>query len=235
MRRIARKGLMTVAAAGGVFAVTGGAAYAGSGAQGAAQGSPGVLSGNTVQIPVHVPVNVCGNTVDVLGLLNPAIGNECVNNGGGTGKSGTDSGGASAQGTAEDSPGVLSGNTVQAPVHVPVNVCGNTVDVASALNPSMGNDCANNPGNPQSPPVAAEEPADIVDEPQGGSDAVAPAVDDPRVVEPAAHRAAVREPGATLANTGAGGPGAGTLLPLGAGLLLGGFVLYRRGRVAQHR
>ncbi|MET7441434.1 chaplin [Streptomyces sp. NPDC004082] len=54
-------------------------AFADAGAQGAAVGSPGVLSGNVVQIPVHVPVNVCGNTINVIGLLNPAFGNTCVN------------------------------------------------------------------------------------------------------------------------------------------------------------
>ena len=41
---------------------------------------PGVLSGNVIQVPVHVPVNVCGNTVSVIGLLNPAFGNTCINN-----------------------------------------------------------------------------------------------------------------------------------------------------------
>ncbi|GAA3291047.1 hypothetical protein GCM10020295_06880 [Streptomyces cinereospinus] len=44
-------------------------------------GSPGVISGNTVQLPVHVPVNVCGNTVNVVGLLDPAAGNRCANTG----------------------------------------------------------------------------------------------------------------------------------------------------------
>ncbi|WP_272922502.1 chaplin [Streptomyces sp. SID5785] len=62
------------------MAGTAGVASADSGAQGAAVGSPGVLSGNVVQVPVHVPVNVCGNTVNVIGLLNPAFGNTCVNN-----------------------------------------------------------------------------------------------------------------------------------------------------------
>ncbi|MEV0600029.1 chaplin [Streptomyces sp. NPDC050315] len=62
-------------------AVLGGAgvAAADSGAQGAALNSPGVASGNVIQIPVHVPVNACGNTISVVGLLNPAIGNTCVN------------------------------------------------------------------------------------------------------------------------------------------------------------
>ncbi len=82
MRQVTRKGLITVAAAGGVLALAGsGVAYADAGAQGAAAGSPGVLSGNNVQVPVHVPVNVCGNTVNVVGLLNPAFGNNCANGG----------------------------------------------------------------------------------------------------------------------------------------------------------
>ncbi|MET7343526.1 chaplin [Streptomyces sp. NPDC087866] len=54
-------------------------AFADSGAEGAAVASPGVISGNTIQVPVHIPVNVCGNTIDVIGLLNPAFGNACVN------------------------------------------------------------------------------------------------------------------------------------------------------------
>ncbi|NED79021.1 chaplin [Streptomyces sp. SID11233] len=54
-------------------------AFADSGAGAAAVGSPGVLSGNVVQIPVHVPINLCGNTVNVIGLLNPSFGNTCVN------------------------------------------------------------------------------------------------------------------------------------------------------------
>ncbi|MGY1453110.1 chaplin [Streptomyces sp. SS8] len=64
---------------GGLVAAGAGAASASSGAQGAAVHSPGVGSGNVIQVPVHVPVNVCGNTVSVIGLLNPAFGNACVN------------------------------------------------------------------------------------------------------------------------------------------------------------
>jgi hypothetical protein len=48
-------------------------------AGGAVVGSPGVISGNNVQVPIHVPVNVCGNSITVIGLLNPASGNTCVN------------------------------------------------------------------------------------------------------------------------------------------------------------
>ncbi|MEU1026252.1 MULTISPECIES: chaplin [unclassified Streptomyces] len=42
--------------------------------------SPGLLSGNAVQLPIDLGVNLCGNTVDVIGLLNPATGNHCKTN-----------------------------------------------------------------------------------------------------------------------------------------------------------
>ncbi|GHB10870.1 chaplin [Streptomyces termitum] len=54
-------------------------AFADAEAEGVAVGSPGVLSGNVVQIPIHVPINACGNSINVIGLLNPAFGNTCVN------------------------------------------------------------------------------------------------------------------------------------------------------------
>lgn len=54
-------------------------AMADSGAEGSAVNSPGLLSGNVIQIPVDVPINACGNTVSVLALLNPAAGNSCAN------------------------------------------------------------------------------------------------------------------------------------------------------------
>ncbi|MEU3601498.1 chaplin [Streptomyces sp. NPDC006798] len=54
-------------------------AMADSNANGAAANSPGVLSGNVIQVPVHVPINVCGNTVNIIALLNPTLGNVCAN------------------------------------------------------------------------------------------------------------------------------------------------------------
>ncbi|MFB6780390.1 MULTISPECIES: chaplin [unclassified Streptomyces] len=54
-------------------------AFADSGADGYALNSPGLLSGNVIQVPIHVPVNACGNTLSVIGLLNPAFGNACAN------------------------------------------------------------------------------------------------------------------------------------------------------------
>ncbi|MFE4174598.1 chaplin [Streptomyces sp. NPDC056909] len=79
MSRIAKAVVLSTAAAAAV-AGTSGVAFADADAQAAAVGSPGVLSGNVIQIPLHVPVNVCGNTIDIIGLLNPSFGNACVNN-----------------------------------------------------------------------------------------------------------------------------------------------------------
>lgn len=101
MRQVTRKGLITMAAAGGVLALGGGYAHADAGAAGAASGSPGVLSGNSVQVPVDVPVNVCGNSVDVGGLLNPTSGNDCGNGSSDSGYASTSDGG-STPGHASD-------------------------------------------------------------------------------------------------------------------------------------
>lgn len=64
-----------VAAGAGLASATTGGAHA----NGEAVKSPGVGSGNLVQAPVHVPVNAVGNTVSVIGALNPAFANDGVN------------------------------------------------------------------------------------------------------------------------------------------------------------
>ncbi|MFF9478971.1 chaplin [Streptomyces sp. NPDC014733] len=74
------KKVVAAAALTGGFVLAGaGLAVADSGAEGASVGSPGVVSGDVIQVPVHLPVEVCGNTVSVIGLLNPAFGNTCIN------------------------------------------------------------------------------------------------------------------------------------------------------------
>ncbi|MFF4492980.1 chaplin [Streptomyces sp. NPDC001546] len=67
--------------AGGLIAAGAGvsSAHGGASADGGAVNSPGVASGNLLQVPVNVPVNVVGNSVNVIGLLNPAFGNTGVN------------------------------------------------------------------------------------------------------------------------------------------------------------
>ncbi|MGX8905312.1 chaplin family protein [Streptomyces netropsis] len=285
MRQVAKKGLLTAAAASGVLAVTSGyAAHADSGAMGTAAHSPGVASGNTVQVPVHVPVNACGNTVNVVGLLNPASGNKCANVSGGHGKHG-DKGhgnhgngqghhghgkgghhggghGSGADGKSVGSPGVASGNTVQVPVQVPVNACGNSVDVVGVGNPATGNECVNNgharghgpqgpghkppherPGHPtpHEPPAKHNPPA----EKPGHKP---PAKHTPTAEKPghkpaghakpptevkAAHQEEASFPVAKASELAHTGAGQLGIAVPAVGLLLGGAVLYRRARAAQ--
>ncbi|MFD7551905.1 chaplin [Streptomyces sp. NPDC059578] len=258
MKRVARNGLIAAAVASG--AVVGAApAFADAAADGAAVGSPGAVSGNTIQLPVHVPVNACGNTVNVVGLLNPAAGNTCANRGGseaapggygdpaapgGQVGSGTSNGGGStAEGAAVGSPGVISGNGVQLPIDLPVNVSGNSVNVVGVGNPVFGNHSENVSGpKPPEPPVRPEPP-------------VAPKPEKPPVKEPVKHapeqevkppatvvpeqerveeeRTEAPEGPATLAQTGADDPLA---LVAPAGLaLLGGALLRRRFRASRKR
>lgn len=253
MRNVAKKGILTAVATGSVLASTAGYAYAGAEAQGVAAGSPGVASGNSVQVPVEVPLNACGNTVDVIGLLNPAFGNNCANRSHGVpgpGGAGHSAGGSSASGQAAGSPGVASGNSVQAPVHVPLNACGNSLDVVGVANPAFGNNCGNTATPPPAPkPKPKPKPTEDCPEEQpppvttpgtgpgrnGGPSETparpvtqtAPAVT-PQAVPAAVHTATPAASDGQLASTGAGG--VELLGAAGLALLLGGGVLYRRAR-----
>ncbi|GAB7031930.1 chaplin [Streptomyces sp. NPDC021749] len=75
------KAVVLSAAAGIAVVGTAGMASAtgGASAAGGALNSPGVISGNNIQVPISIPINLCGNTVNIVALLNPAFGNVCIN------------------------------------------------------------------------------------------------------------------------------------------------------------
>ncbi|MEU9116056.1 chaplin [Streptomyces sp. NPDC048483] len=81
--KLVSKAVVLSAAAG--VAVVGGAGIAAAGghggahASGGAAHSPGVVSGNVIQVPIDIPINVCGNSINGGGLLNAAFGNKCIN------------------------------------------------------------------------------------------------------------------------------------------------------------
>lgn len=262
--------MLATAAATSILSLSGSDAFAAD-ADAVTAGSPGILSGNSVQAPVEVPVNACGNTANVVGAANPSFGNKCANESapkahthaperaatqeweaprrdGGTGYGDTHSGAhhgarSTAKSHVSQSPGILSGNNVQAPAHVPVNACGNTVDVVGLFNPVMGNSCANEgdaptpphretPHSPKTPPRSAEPPADR---------AVPPAeADKPRRDASSTAgqlpRAAHEEPQtfARLAETGSDQDYLAAAAASTA-LLIGGGILYRRGRATSRR
>jgi hypothetical protein len=91
---------------------------AGGGSDNGNAGSISALSGNTVNTPVSAPVNICGVSGAVAGFANSgcqggAASNTVIKGSGG----GHDNGNAGVA-------AIGSGNTVNAPVSVPVNVCG---------------------------------------------------------------------------------------------------------------
>ncbi|MCX5125081.1 chaplin [Streptomyces sp. NBC_00347] len=115
-----------------------------------------------------------------------------------------------AEGRGKDSPGLLSGNGLQLPVEVPVNISGNSVSVVGVGNSSVGNTSVNG-----STPVVGKP--------------VQPPVRPPVAVRPVTPPAPPRSHPSALAHTGA--EGAGYLLSGGGAMLLGGVLLYRRFRL----
>ncbi|MFI0908575.1 chaplin [Streptomyces sioyaensis] len=201
------KACVFVAAASGVLGVSGGTAYADAGAGGGARNSPGVLSGNSIQVTVDTPVNACGNSVNAGAALNPAFGNGCGN------------GGVlppAARPPLAHAPGVAfrrAPEPVQRRVPEPVQP------------PDHG---------PEQRPAGhrAAAPAEAAHKPAGplAHKPVPHPVHDPRV-------GAVARPGTSAGSAllAATGPGAlSALAGTGGGLLLGGALLLRRAR-PRHR
>ncbi|MFI7501599.1 chaplin [Streptomyces sp. NPDC049687] len=236
MRRATRNGVIAVAAASGAMAAVTMPAFADSTAADAAAGSPGAISGNGLQVPVHIPVNLCGNTVDAVGALNPVFGNKCANEG--AAPKGAPAG-ATARGAAVGSPGVVSGNAGQLPVDLPVNVGGNSVNAVGILNPAFGNKSANTPGDgparthgdepahPAAPQPPARQPSAPEPEPEPQQPGPGQG---PKTVP---HAAAPQAPAASGTHSSLAHTGADATLPAVAGsaaLALAGAILYRRFR-----
>ena len=171
-------------------------------------------------------------------------------------------GGSQAGGHASDSPGVGSGNHVQVPVDVPVNVCGNSVNVGGIGNAVTGNDCAERDGRrsrADAPRPATDPRQPTPGKPGSRGTRVSPALRAPGQpgtpghpghpatpagrAEPDLDRLRARR--TTRARSPSPSPRVsssspqtgselplGAILPAGAGALLGGAVLYRRARSA---
>jgi hypothetical protein len=90
MRVPTRRRILVGAATGGLLFTGLGAAQAATTgpdqatARGTTAGSGGVASGNTIEVPINLPINVCGNSVSLLGVGDTAAGNTCGGGHGGT-------------------------------------------------------------------------------------------------------------------------------------------------------
>ncbi|MFF4687432.1 chaplin family protein [Streptomyces sp. NPDC001307] len=225
MRQTLSRGVVVAAAATSVLSLYGSPALADSKADGTSSGSPGVLSGNTVQVPVNVPINACGNTVDVVALLNPAFGNSC------------DSPANTGTQTAPTTPPSGAGNSDTGSVVTPPSRDGGS-DTGSVVTPPS-RDGGSDTGSVATPPRQAQPPAPE----HGGHTPPTAHLPGPRLPAPAEEHSSstsvVRPVAigdssrATLAATGSGT----TLAVSGvsSALIAAGLILYRRGRAAHGR
>jgi hypothetical protein len=131
---------------------------------------------------------------------------------------------AGAQSTTTGSPGVLAGNSLDIPVHAPVNACGNTVDPIALLNPAMGNSCAAE----QTPQAPAPDAPVVLPAPITAAPAV-PATPPQALSMTRPQPVAQAYPQLAETGGGLGGRDLGVAGATSAALLLGGAMLYRRG------
>nr|WP_317623751.1 chaplin [Catenulispora acidiphila] len=125
----------------------GGPSY--SSANAVATSSPGLVSGNVVQVPVDAPLNVCGITANVVGVFDTAAGTTCVNGGERHGHWEYPGDlqehhvGAGAKAVTANSSGAVTGNVLQVPIEAPINACGDSVDLVGVFDSALDNRCVN--------------------------------------------------------------------------------------------
>ena len=217
MRKVLSRSLLTVAATTGALAAAVGYAQADSAAEAGNSGSPGLLSGNTVEAPVDAPVNACGNSADAVGAMNPAFGNNCQNHSGGSHRD------------AEPRPQAPS-SEAPAPQEAPPTAPEPQREPAREPVREPVSEPAREPvREPVRQAAPVEKDSDRAQEAQiTGNDGHAGQASDAEMTRHAAPEAAPAEASRpALAETGSSG--IGTAAALGAGVLVGGVVLYRRG------
>ncbi|MFJ2769373.1 chaplin [Streptomyces sp. NPDC087300] len=162
--------------------------------------SPGLLSGNNVQVPITAPVNVCGDAVDVVALASGTTGNRC-----GSGASHEQH----ERSHVPDKP--VDRTSPPAPVEAAPERAVPSTRTGELPEPLAPH--ASTASSPTAPKTTVAEPGRT----QGEQHA-------PKPVGDVAPRAQLAETGADGSALGAGAAA--------AGLVLGGAILYRRGRTA---
>lgn len=220
--------------------------HADSDASGATKGSPGVLSGNNVQVPVDAPVNACGNSVDVIALLNPAFGNSCANDSGsskggsygepyGGGDSGYGSGHTPPPYGGEDTPTPTPPNGGGHPTPTPPNGGGHPTPTP----PNGGGHPTPTPTPTptHTPPTGGEQPTPTPTQTPstgGGQPSTSPTQTPPTGGgQPSSP--GHQSPPPHLPDTGSSSEALLAASGASVALIAAGAVLYRRGRNASHR
>ncbi|MFG3253003.1 chaplin family protein [Streptomyces sp. NPDC048172] len=210
------RSLLTVAATTGVLAAAAGYAQADSSADSSNSGSPGMLSGNTVEAPVGAPVNACGNSADVVGAMNPAFGNNCQNHSGGSARDTA----PRPQAPASQAPAPQSEpSAAPAPQREPAREPAREPVREPVREPA-----------PQAAPADRDSAHRAQGSQAAGNDGHAGQAEDAEMTRHASPEAVpAADAGARPALADTGSAGVGTAAALGAGVLVGGVVLYRRG------
>ncbi|GAA3449198.1 chaplin family protein [Dactylosporangium matsuzakiense] len=141
MKTWVRKSLNVGVLSAGVLLVSGGAAHA----DWTTGYNAGLLNGNQFDTTLQVPVNVCGNSIAILGFAD-------ANCGGGATAIKTESASSTESATTEDwtsgyNAGVANGNQLDTTLQVPVNVSGNAVSLLGFSSASSSGGAAAVKGN----------------------------------------------------------------------------------------
>lgn len=124
-------------------------------------GSGGVASGNQIVLPVDAAIDICGNSVAVLGASSASC-TTVIN----IIHASPDNEGASDVST-DGSGGVASGNQVVVPVDAAVEICGNAVSVLGMAEASCVETISEDePEKPEEEPETPEEPEEEPETPE---------------------------------------------------------------------
>ncbi|MFE1170654.1 chaplin family protein [Nocardiopsis sp. NPDC058789] len=109
-------------------------------------GSGGVASGNQITVPVDTAIEICGNSIAVLGASSAQC-TTIIN----FIHASPDNEGASTGPATSGSGGVASGNQVSVPVNAAVDICGNAVSVLGIAEASCVETISEKPEEPKEP------------------------------------------------------------------------------------
>ncbi|HIV59100.1 MAG TPA: chaplin, partial [Candidatus Stackebrandtia faecavium] len=112
-------------------------------------GNNGLANGTQAQAPIQAPIDVCGNSVGVLGVSGAGCDGGSAAQMSSTESSTTEAGDMTSAGNN----GLLNGTQAQLPIQAPINVCGNSIAILGV----SGATCDGGSAAQMSDGTAAEE------------------------------------------------------------------------------
>src|SRR4029079_1329908 len=91
----------------------------------------GALNGNQLKSTIQAPIDICGNSIAVLGFADASCR-------GGAGARAGESASTESDWTTGYNAGVLNGNQASSTIQVPIDLCGNAISVFGFASASCG-------------------------------------------------------------------------------------------------